>query len=267
MGVLPPHPPWVRRGVALTRARAMPWLTQCVAHAVCCQAAIVNTLSIRMAVLSFLFYHPWQPMRPVHGTAVRTLTSEARGCQLLHKHRCAVQTWNLHQKEKKKTKKRVENAKRERLETLNGAEQTTAPMDGAEGAPWTVRHRDGAYSKNMLCAKAVMTKITDAKCVVLRKGTPDAILLMRCCINSFRTIHGTVVWMQKSRGRESMTAARWTEQEVFISKTAIVCVERTRASYSRSEARMRDAAYRFCDTYEPHKWILANPLCDTQRIT
>ncbi len=35
-----------------------------------------------------------------------------------------------------------------RLETLNGAEQTTAPMEGAEGAPWTVRHRDGAYSKS-----------------------------------------------------------------------------------------------------------------------
>ncbi len=32
-----------------------------------------------------------------HGAAVMTLTSVARGCQLLHKHRCAVQTWSLHQ--------------------------------------------------------------------------------------------------------------------------------------------------------------------------
>ncbi len=62
-------------------------------------------LAARLRLPTFLFYHPWQPMRPVHGAAVMTLTSEARGCKLLHKHRCAVQTWSLHQKKKKKSTK------------------------------------------------------------------------------------------------------------------------------------------------------------------
>ncbi len=59
----------------------------------CCQAAILNTLSIRMAVLSFFSF-------------CATLTSEARGCKLLHKHRCAVQNMELASKEKKKVPKK-----------------------------------------------------------------------------------------------------------------------------------------------------------------
>ncbi len=66
-------------------------------------------------------------MRPIHGAAVRTLTSEARGCKLLN-------GGAKRSKDGTCIKRKVGSAdKRERLETLNGAEQTTAPMDGAEG--------------------------------------------------------------------------------------------------------------------------------------
>ncbi len=72
----------------------------------------------------------------IYGTAVMTLTSKARGCKLLHKHRCAVQTWSLHQKKRKRTKEKKSGAVGERLETLNGTELTTAPMSAEQdGVP------------------------------------------------------------------------------------------------------------------------------------
>ncbi len=51
----------------------------------CGQAATPTMIYARMTVLFLFFYHPWQPMRALHGTAVRTLASVARGCKLLHK--------------------------------------------------------------------------------------------------------------------------------------------------------------------------------------
>ncbi len=83
-GGKPPHPLLGKmRYCAYVRLSVL-WLTRYCMNAFCCQAAVLNTLFIRMAVLFLFFYHPWQPMRALHGTAVRTLTSEARGCKLLN---------------------------------------------------------------------------------------------------------------------------------------------------------------------------------------
>ncbi len=87
-GGVPPHPRGVRRCYALRARVSVPQLTRCVAHAICCQAAILNTLSIRMAVLSFFSF-------------CATLTSEARGCKLLHKRCGAKPRWSTRIKEKR----------------------------------------------------------------------------------------------------------------------------------------------------------------------
>ncbi len=55
-----------------------------------------------------------------------TLTSEARGCKLLHKHRCAVQTWSLHQKKRKKSTKESREPK------ANGCKQLIAERSEAK---------------------------------------------------------------------------------------------------------------------------------------
>ncbi len=80
-GGVPPRPPLTKTLLCAARVRATRRVyfacAVCV-HAIGCQAAILNTLSIRMAVLFLFFYHPWQPMRALHGTAVRTQEKKSR---------------------------------------------------------------------------------------------------------------------------------------------------------------------------------------------